>query len=515
MATNINGLLNVMDEKFIDRSNLLVLYTFEESGSIINKAPNYSGQFSGQLFGSSDFFHAPGTGFATGHYVSIQNTGNFFSSNFSHLFFIQKSGNANDNYFSSLAAESGFINSGYLLSSNNLGNLVFSFNDCTGPQAQTSSFVLNNTTCFAAIKNEDTLSLYQYTPVSNLINGNSFQIVGSQIFTSNFADLFFANHAPAGFLKDFYSGFVFNYMYFNTPLSSNQIVDVFSGLFTTLIFNTGSGSSSFDECTGIFVPPVAASISSSGLIPSGINLTRHGIVLLRPFCSGSKVLIDYDVQSTSILWNKKAFFDSTKNNFVISGVSTVAPIVYINGQRVVSGLSQVTGQFCSTGKVWEYDYSFSGKKEIDDADSYNINDSILYDISSRHVWQQLHSGTGTSVNINTGSGIGLSFNGQRINDFSISGSVLTLDLNRASGDLICIDYYESGLSNLGELYTTGFFFTSGAFVEGTSRVFLNGQRQCLGVDYIEIISGTLLQDAPITLPQTTVVNITNFNLFNL
>lgn len=510
---NISGLFQTMTEKYISTENLLVLYNFEESGSVKNKAPNYLTNFSGVLNGSNNFYLAPGTGFATGHYVSISGTG-FWSNNFSHVFVVQKSGQANDNFFSSIAAESGAINSGYLISANNAGKMVFSFKDCSGPQSVTSSFNLNNITNFAITKNDDTISMYQFTPISNILDSDSFQVVGTQIFQSNYSDLLYAPRAPAGFLKDFYSGFINNYLYFNISLSPSQVVDIISGLYTTVISSPATTGNAFDECTGLFSLPQSPTVITSGNPPPSVSLTKNGIVLLRSLPSGSNVLVDYDTGNSNISWNNQAGYNFSKGNFVLNATSTIPPIVYLNGQRVISGFGVITGQFCSTGKYWEYDYQYSGNKEIDDADSYNQNDVIIYDIPGRNVWQQLASGSG-SVNINTGSGLAVYLNGQRILDYTTSGSTITLIQPIVPTDIICKDYYQSGYGVLGEVYTTGFFFTSGSFVEGTSRVYMNGIRLLLNTDYLEIVSGTLLQGYPLDFPLQDVVDITGYNLWNL
>lgn len=516
MPVDINGLLTTLDSRYINRGNLLVLYNFAESGSIPNKAPNYSGNFSGALTGSQSFYYGSGTGFPTQHIVSIQNTGDFWSNNFSHLFVINKSGQANDNLFSSLSAESGAVNSGYMISTNDIGKLIFSYRDCLGPKSVTTSFILNNASNFAIVKNGNTVSFFQYTPITNSLDRDSFQINGNEVFQSNYSDLFYANHAPAGFLKDYYSGFINNYIYFNIGLSPNQVIDVFSGLYTSLVYNSGNSSNAFDECTGVFTSFLATTISTSGNIPISSVLTKQGIVLLRPFPSGSKIIIDYDSGNSNISWNKEATFDFNLNNFVLNATSLVPPIVYLNGQRVLSGIAQITGQFCATGMAWERDYQFTGNRQINPAMSYNLPDIVIYDVDIPGInqWQRLFSGSG-SVNINTGSGIAVYLNGQRILDYVTSGSNISLNSSISSTDIIDIDFYKNGFSKLGEVYTTGFFYTSGSFIKNTSRVYLNGIRMLLNTDYLEIASGSLLQNYPLDIPENVVTEITDYSLWNL
>lgn len=515
MAVDIGGLFFSMREKGLDFSKLRVLYDFKESGQILNKAQNYSGLFSGQLNGSNSFYYGSGTGLPTQHFISIQNSGNFYTGNWTHIFLISRSGNANDNFFSSLAAESGSVSSGYLITSNNAGNLVFSYSNCNGNSSITSDLNLNFNSSFAVTKRDNDLTFFQYTPVFGILDSSTHQVVGSQIFQSNIADLFFANRVQAGFIKDHYSGYAFAYSYFTDALSANQLISFFSGLYTTVSGINGGASSGNTDCSGIFNLAFDALETGISSVPVNITLTRRGITLLRPFPTGSVVCIDYDTGNSLSSWNNGGLFDSLKDNFTTLFPTDSAPITYFNGQRVISGFSQITGQFCQTGRVWEYDYNFSGKIEINDADSYDIDDVLVYDLPTKHTWQQIHSGTGSVTLTDTTKVIGYYLNGQRIKDFTISGSTLTPTTPRQSGDVIVIDYYDNGYGVVGEIHNSGYLFTSGSYAQNTSRVYLNGQRQLLGTDYLEITDGSLLNGTPLTQPNVIVANIDNYLLWNL
>lgn len=518
MPLNLSGFLLTLSNLGISSGNLLTFYDFAESGAIINKAPAYSGQFSGALSGSNSFYYGSGTGFNTnGNLISIRNTGNFYSTDFTHIFVLERSGTDNDNLFSSLSQESGAVNSGYYISLNNAGRVVFGYNDCSGPKSVTSTFGVNNLTNLAVTKAGNYISFFQFTTISNILDSSSFVINSAEIFPSDYADLFYANHVPAGFLKDYYSGFVYNYAYLNVPLSSSLVVGAVSGLYnTTVTIPASTGSTSINQCTDIFTLPIPATTFVTGSSSANAAaLTRDGIVFLRPFVPGSKVYLDYDTGNSNISWNNQAAYDTALQNFTLNAASTsLPPVVYFNGQRVISGKALITGSFCNTGKVWEYDYQLTGAIQIDDADNYQSIDTVIYDVPSRNIWQRLFSGSG-SVNINTGSGLAVYINGQRTLDYSASGTGLTLDFGFISGDIGVIDYYQSGYSVLGETYNTGFFFSSGSFIQNTSRVYYNGIRQLLGVDYLEIVSGTLLQGSPIDRPINEVVNIIDYTLWNL
>lgn len=515
MGVDINGLFYTMNQKGLDFSNLRVLYDFQESGQILNKAQNFSGQYSGVLNGSNSFYYGSGTGFPTQHIVSIQNSGNFFTGNWTHIFLISRSGNSNDNFFSSLAAESGSISTGYLITSNNAGNLVFSYQDCSGTQSVTSNLGLNNNSSFAVTKRDNDLTFFQYTPTFNILDSDTHQINGAQIFKSDFADLFFANHAQPGFIKDYYSGFCSSYIYFTEALSPIQLTNVFSGLFTTVSISGGSSSSGTNDCTGFFNLAFNDLEIGTTTPPASVTLTRKGVTLLRPFPTGSVVCVDYDTANSNSSWNNKGLFDFLKNNFTTYLPTNIPPIVYFNGQRVISGWSQITGQFCQTGRAWEYDYNFSGNIEINDADSYGIDDTTIYDIPGAHRWQEIHSGVGSVILTDTAKVIGYYLNGQRTKDFTISGSTLTPTVPLISGDVVVIDYYTTGYGVVGEIHNSGYLFTSGSFAQNTSRVYLNGQRQLLGTDYLEISDSSLLMGFPLTIPNTIVADIDNFLVWNL
>lgn len=505
MPTNLNGLFATLDQKYIDRGNLLVAYDFLESGQILNKAPNYSGSFSGQLSGSNSFFFSSGTGLAQADLVSIINSGAFYSSEFSHFFTISRNALANDNFFSSLSENNG-IASGYSIFSNSLGKLIFAYKDCSGPQSVTSDFVLNGNANFAVVKNGNVVSLYQYTPVFNVLNSFNGIINSEQVFRSDFADLFFGNQLPVGFIKDHYSGFITNYLYFNTAFSPNQVIDIFSGVYSNIVLDTTTG------CTNLL--PSFNPVTITGAAPTPITLNKNGIVLLKSFPTGSKILLDYTTGYDNVSWNNFANFDFNKGNFTTIP-STIPPITYLNGQRVVSGVTQITGLFCATGRAWSRDYNFSGQNEIVDADSYDAGDIVVYDTPQRHLWQHLTSGTGSVNLLYAGSGLGVYLNGQRVDNFTASGATLTIGTNIGLTDLICIDYYQLGYEVLNEIHSSGFLYTSGAFAEGTSRVYLNGIRQALGIDYLEVVSGTMLTNSPLEKPLDTVVEITDQSLWNL
>lgn len=513
MAVDINGLFYTMNQVGLDFSKLLVLYDFQESGAILNKAQNYSGQFSGLLSGPNTFFYGSGTGFSSTNIVSIQNSGNFFTGNWTHIFLMSRSGSANDNFFSSLSAESGAISSGYSISSNNAGSIIFSYASCDGNQSVTSDLNLNFNSSFAVTKRNNDLTFFQFTPVFNIIDTDTHTIVGGQIFKSDFADLFFANHIQSSFLKDYYSGYIYAYAYFTDALSPVQLTNVFSGLYTTLTNFSGTSGSGISDCSGFFFLPTDNTQIANSSSTSSVTLTRKGITLLRTFPSGSSIIIDYDTGNSLASWNNQGLYDLFKDNFTTYFPSNIGPIVYFNGQRVISGFSQITGQFCQTGKIWQYDYNFSGTMEIDDADTYTANDNLIYDISQKHTWQELHSGS--VILSDTGRVIGYYLNGQRTKDFTISGNTLTPNVPLASGDIIVVDYYDNGYGIIGEVHQSGYLFTSGIFAQNTSRVYLNGQRQLLGIDYLEVSDGSLLLGAPLNQPDVIVANIDNYLVWNL
>jgi len=153
--------------------------------------------------------------------------------------------------------------------------------------------------------------------------------------------------------------------------------------------------------------------------------------------------------------------------------------------------------------------------EVDCGEAYEVDDSIIYDIPNRHRWQELHSGTGSVILTEAGKVIGYYLNGQRIKDFIISGTTLTPDQPLVSGDIVAVDYYENGYGVIGEVHNSGFLYTSGAFAQGTSRVYLNGIRQLLGTDYLEISDNSLLMSNPIEEPTNIVTNIDNFLAWNI
>lgn len=509
---SLSGLAFILDADYINSENLLVYYNFNESGAIINKAPSYSGQFSGILAGSPSFFLSSGTGYATNNRVSITNSGDFWSSDFTHIFSIQRTGSANDNFFSSLAYE-GLSASGYTISSNDAGRLIFGYRDCNGPHSITSDFTLNYNSNFAVSKRGNSISLYQYIPVYDIFNGFDARINSSEIFQSNYADLFFGNYLPIGFLKDYYSGYAFHYLYFNAGLSANQIVDIISGVYSDVYTITGgSGYSS----GGHYILPSGDTTIISGIAPPSRTLSKNGIVLLRNLPTSSKVLVDYTINTDNINWGNRAIYDFTKESFLLNESISFAPIIYLNGQRVLSGVAGITGQFCQTGLSFSRDYQFSGTREIFDFGGYQSTDTVVYDLpyASSVSWQNLYSGI-QSVSINNGSGYAVYLNGQRIKDYAISGTSLILDQLVQTTDTLCLDAYPTGYESLGEEYTSGFFFTSGYFAEGTSRVYLNGQRMLLGEDYLEVSSGTLLQGVPLQKPTGTVVTLSEYTLWNL
>lgn len=512
---DVSGLIYVMDAKFVDKSKLRVLYDFRESGAILNKAPNFLGQFSGILDGPNSFYYGSGTGYPTANVVSIENEGNLYTGNWTHIFLISRSGQANDNFFSSLAANSGSVSSGYLITSNNVGKLIFSYADCQGNQSVASNFTLNPNASFAVTKNNNTLSFFQYTPIFNLLDSDSHQVNSSQIFKSDYADLFLADKVQAGFIKDYYSGLAYGYAYFTAALSPNQLSNVFSGFYTTLTTSGGVAASGGADCSGFFTLAEPLVDVPTVEIPTPISLNKQGIVLLKPFPNNGTIVIDYDTGNAQTSWNNQAAYDYSRGNFALNSFSSIPPIVYLNGQRVISGINEITGQFCATGKVWEFDYTYSGNIEVDDAASYDINDTLIYDIPRKHTWQQLHSGTGSVILTDSAKVIGYYLNGQRTKDFTVSGTTLTPTVPRTSGDIVVVDYYDGGYGIVGEVHASGYFFTSGNFAQGTSRVYLNGVRQLLGQDYLEVNQGSLLVNSPLNQPNVIVANIDNYLLWNI
>lgn len=513
---SLNGFLQYLDNAGLNRSNLKIVYDFQESGSpILNKAPNYSGLYGGVLSGNpTTYFHGSGTGYCQSDMVSI--SGQAYSTNFTQFFHISRQQSANDNFYSSLG-EGAVATSGYSISTNDAGKLLFQCKTCTGPQSITSDFSLNQDSHFAVSKQGDVVNLYQYTPGTDILDSYSDTVNDSEIFTSSYADLFFANTAPIGFLKDYFSGYIFDYLYFDVGLSPTQIKSVVSGLHSDFTV-VSTGACGFISGS-IFIMPTGASYTTTTTIPASASLNRNGIVLLRYTPINSTIVIDYGTGVSDGTWNKSANFNNLDDDFYLQNFTTRAPIIYLNGIRNLSGISQITGTFCGTGRSFSQDFQLSGLNRIVDAGKFGANDTIIYDIPEKHSWQNLYSGgQAFNIGIYAGSGKSVFLNGQLLtsgNDYSVSGSTLTLEASITSGDMICLDYYAPGYSVIGEIYSTGFFYTSGAFAQNTSRVFLNGQRMKLNTDYLEIISGTSLLGCPINQPSNTVVEITDMTVWNI
>jgi len=507
------GLQYIFNKFGGDLNTLPVLYDFSVSGNYVNNVSQQgTGNHLGIISGSqSQFWATSGSGTFSNHVVTISGTSGLVLNDFAVFLWGNRQNNARDNVlFSSIEDYISGIASGGHVFINPANKLVFLFKTCVGTQSYISDFNVISDFAVGVSKSNSVLNLYQYDYYNQSIATNSFTI-------NRFADYFPINHFSIGYgpsganliNNQFYSGSLNTFLLVSGGVNSNNAQLIFSGRYVETQ-TTSPATISGNECTGLVTLGGSTTVVNQSVIPSGMFFKQGILIFSQPLIATDLVLLDCATTGQN-LFNQKTL--TNPGNSYSLGTSVSANIgLYLNGQRLISGASSVTGSFCTTGTLFPKDYDIANKISIIGINNLIATDVLKYDVQNANILLQtvLSSGTGTFA-VSSASGIGYYVNGIRNLNFDQVGTGITPQSNLNNGDVILVDYFNNGYIKNNVIASTNPYLVSGGFVANTSMVYLNGQRLSLNVDYIEINSGEFPAFTFKPISSTAIFDASNIN----
>lgn len=361
------------------------------------------------------------------------------------------------------------------------------------------------------------------------------------------------NLAVQGFYK---SGSIFNPLV--EMITDNEITgyEYTTGLIPRERYETYFAGNIYDNCvnefpiyrnyigtgflTGRFFVPLSHDVSYTitgyeeitGLIDENqlkkYQYTSVGIV--RPRETGDSLFGFYSNDERKDIWNKRAIYDNAQGEFVFDSLfNTGNPFgfvgnefqseqIFVNGQYVFRSGIQPTGTVLNPFYVLDWDYSHSGRI-IFSNQIYQQSDILVYDINDVEVivsyqfqdefpdWGYFHPIT-SEYPYHSGSFYGY-LNGQAL----IQGE--DFNANYIAGTTYHIG--EDFLVYLADdrRYASGHGFKVIDYFPRTSRLWMNGQRQTLNLDYMEMNyqNAPLLTGLASFSKLTSILNISDFSGF--
>lgn len=538
------GFLYYYDGLGLDRDSLRVHYRFDQTSgtNIHNDAPNFP-QMSGQLSSVGNFYSQSGSGFFTGQRITVQNATGLPSDFWSHIFVVEKTGAGRSVIFDSLM--SGDVTSGYIIGINDANKLYFESYDQNGPFSKTSSLMLGKKNMAAVVKTNNLLTFYCFDFNNDVILSENHSI--NSEFMPSAAKGVIGNCAnPPKFAQSGHlRGYVDEYVFLHEGITPSTFRYLVSGLCSdyTLISGsvtsitgvevtgyatgitgvtgvtgyqnqiTGSGIDPFGtgsyeyfwgtvELTGYLVSGVAVTAQTGQTVRYVTGDASSGVILRTGYIGGFNLdsacyVRKIDSNDISLLstyafhgpaLNLEGGYDYVLGRFQLDSIYHTSQVeIYLNGIAQLDTGFSVTGNFYRSGVVLSGDYRLDGFY-IDSTGFFGPNDVVIYDRISGSRQRAFTTGAQsgqTEALYPTGQFI--YYNGQLLLsglDYvaGVGGQFTwnTAKFDTSTGALISFPTLPPLERITGEL-----LYITGIVPRRNSQLFLNGQRQQLGKDYIE------------------------------
>lgn len=483
-------------------SGIRFYYEFNtNSGVFIPSVLSGQSNYSGLLSSTGNFYRIAGSGYFTGQSITVQNSTTGLNNNaFTHLFLIEKSGVSDgiifSNYVTGLTNDGCAANLGYAIGVNAANRAYFEYSNRGNPTTEIFNYPIGNRSVMAVSRYNNKITFSTYDYVAEKLISQSNTINSDCLFDSTQWYIGKAVNPPSYFNPFPYSGHMDWYMYINQSLDPTSLRYLFSGS------DIGGGT--------------------SGSNPSNAVDT---ITYLRNIDSGDvSALITHT--GRSLAYNKVSNFNSTNGTFKLDGFYNLNQLnIYVNGQALWASGSALTGCACNTGLYLSGDYAII-RDGINSTGFYDVNDLLIYDkiTSDRVIVTGFQHGPNSGQRIVNGDSNHLWFlNGMLLNSgltgyitgannvahyFPQVGSISFPSgalFNGASGVLFSAPI--TGYQRISGIFSS---ITVAPFSQGTSMLFMNGQRQRLGIDYIESSSSSLTNGSGVADSSlTTIYNNTN------
>lgn len=538
MAANNSGLLYYLDSLGVSRDSMLVHYGFDGPSRVANLAPSYP-QSSGALSSVGTFFSQSGSGNFTGQRLSILNSTGLNTDVWTHVAIIERQTSSGGVVFSNLTT--GAPPSGYSWGFNDANKLFFEAEGANGPLCLTSNIILGKKNLVGLVYNGASLSFCSYDFAKQEVLWDE-QTPSATIFTARPTGVLGAPSVPNYAYSNPFVGFIDEYAIFNEAFSPTLFAYLCSGLVSTLSINSGAvrtiteniitgygysltgvtgivgytvspsgsgvslfGTGNYQNCWS--AEPITGYLTSgSGLVPlTGARRTyltgdstaslspNYGLINSFVFDEVSVIrriestdFIEIHLLPTGKSINYTAGFDSVLGQFQLDGNYPENGVhLFINGISQLSTGYSITGNGFVSGAQLSGDYRLDGPY-VDSTGRYDLDDYAVYD----HLSGRRRSFYDTGIQ--TGSTISWAPSGNLV---FLEGQLLAsgLDYTTQAGLFKWeTDTYVGGSGLLTSFEDSFYTRATGistpvvtSFVKGTSRVFFNGQRQRVNIDYVE------------------------------
>lgn len=529
-------------------NQLKVCYAYTGlNGSGLYNSVSSNPQYSGSIYGTGNFYPKSGSGFfGRNTTININNATGFSSdTSWTMVFTYEFSGsNSNNILFSNYSSGAGGINSGFVLGTANTQQPYLEYYTPGGPKIVLSENNWGNKSTLLVTKNTNSVMLEYFDYNSKQFESENFYTDDTYFLPASDWKIGGTGNPPSYFSGDNFKGYMDTFLYYSPAITSYQKNIIKSGLYCNIgniisgiTSNVSSGITGYITgqtlmFTGYTGQKIVTGASSSALCSGGAiqSYTITGISgsVYESYISGifqiitgyytgysgnyisentgyrqtfkmdaTTYLKDVDSNDLSELYscsgidkinfNKSLIYDRSLNMFVLPDEYNLD-----NTNFYLNGVGQFGSGYSTSGNLYNNLVILSGTYYISgnylSGSGYTDIDSNIIDMISGGQRDIFSSSLLTSGKLITGLNSGYIFfvNGVKIqNNISssdidyitgnVTGSVFSFPLESGWG-------YYSGSNNIN---------TSG-FSRNTSQLYLNGVRQLINSDYIEVGRYSLL-----------------------
>lgn len=362
----------------------------------------------------------------------------------------------------------GAINSGLSFGITRGNRLFCEYYAETGPVAVVTSFAVPDTSVVSLCKAGDSFSIGYFNSNKRELVSESYAFSNGAIAYSNKWSIGGAPSAPTQIKNGSFSGYLTELSIFSGCLRPSEIEKIMEGSIIT-------GDTA--ETTGYSYTSIR-------------NLQPKSIAVFDPVDTGDYLTFIRHTGTSLSSFNYDAIYDSVIGQFDNSAVGVSNPILFKNGILFHNGGYTNSGSYLQSF-IPIRDYFISGDNFY--SDNLLAQDRVIFDSGvSTGIIYDTFSHNGSSVQSISGrtSNSEIFFNGLLLsnNDYSISGSYYVFETGNSLYDgcsgVLSVQYFDYQLTAVSKSF--GKLLDYSSFIPSQSCLYVNGVRQNLSEDYIEI-----------------------------
>lgn len=485
MQSGINYFFNLLS---LNPGIFSVYYEFDGSGGGAS-IPSVSGAnplYSGILSSIGNFYQNSGSGLFTGQNVQITNETGLFSPNWTMIFVYEKLTSNHGILFSSYHGNT--VKSGFAIGINDANKLYYETFSNQGPSVIECTLDLGAKSAISVTQAGNSIFFGLYDFNAKVVDTENYSVASNYVFNSLGWHLGDAPNPPSYFSGKPFNGYLDTFLYFSASLMPYQLLRLFSG-----VYAGPSGVCSLPYVWSFGMDGIAFTTEVDGTdgvevftFPQSTNKTTVGN-LATYGSSYQSFTLQSNVSQNLInsYLNGAAQFPS---GYSVSG-GVYNPVYLLSGDFFISGLQVMSTGFYTFGDLFLYD-QVSGERGfvINPTGNYSVN----LNVANSHVFLN---------GVKLRSGI----------DYVPSGDQMWIENSTLTG--VCGAFFNFPIDSDIFNYTSGSFnaFSGQRFARGTSEVWLNGLRQALTTDYVEVSAIDLLHGSGTFIDKPTIMN--NDSLF--